>query len=142
MRILIDADASPIKEIAVAIAKKHQLEVLLFFDTSHEYNDGYSKTIQVDKGRDTADFELVRYIRNGDLVITQDYGLASMALAKNAKVMNQNGNIYTNDNILGLLTRRQLGQKTNHRYQKGPKKRTKADDKRFSEVLETLICNI
>lgn len=142
MRILVDADACPVKEIIVSLAKTHDIPVTMYFDTSHQYQDGYSNTIQLDKGKDSVDFALVNDTTAGDIVVTQDYGLASMALSKQAKTIHPNGNIYTNDNILGLLTRRATNMRTKKKHLKGPKKRTHVEDERFRRSLESLINNI
>jgi uncharacterized protein YaiI (UPF0178 family) len=142
MQILVDADACPVKEIIVSLAKSYHLPVTMYFDTSHQYQDGYSTSIQLDKGRDSVDFALVNDITAGDIVVTQDYGLASMALSKQAKTIHPNGNIYTSDNILGLLTRRATNMRAKKKHLKGPKKRTQAEDNRFKDSLESLIKNI
>lgn len=142
MRILVDADACPVKDIIVKLAKHKQLEVLMFFDTSHQYQDGYSTSIQLDKGADSVDYALINRTMTGDIVVTQDYGLASMALSKQAIPIHPNGRIFTNDNILGLLTRRATNQKLRKKHLKGPKKRTKDDDQRFENALQSLLNNI
>lgn len=142
MRILVDADACPVKEIIVSLAKRYEIPVVMYFDTSHQYHDGYSNTIQLDKGKDSVDFALVNDTVPGDIVVTQDYGLASMALSKQAKTIHPNGNIFTSDNILGLLTRRAANMRVKKKHLKGPRKRTQAEDDRFKQSLESLIKNI
>ena len=82
MKILVDADACPVKSIIVNIAKKENIPVIMFFDTSHCYNDGYSLVKTVDKGPDSVDFAIINCIDKGDICITQDYGLAVMAMSK------------------------------------------------------------
>ncbi|MCG8401890.1 MAG: DUF188 domain-containing protein, partial [Firmicutes bacterium] len=80
MRILVDADACPVKEIILKIAKQNNIPVIMAVDTSHEIHDDYSKVITVDKARDSVDIALINLIKPGDLVVTQDYGVAAMAL--------------------------------------------------------------
>ncbi|TCT16283.1 hypothetical protein EDC18_102300 [Natranaerovirga pectinivora] len=141
MKILVDADACPVKDIIINIAKKYNLEVIMFFDTSHIYKNDYCKVVTVDKGRDSADFALIGSIKSGDLVISQDYGVASISLSKKAIVLNQDGFIYTDDNIDLLLFQRHLS-KTNRRHgnrPKGPKKRTSAQDDSFRISLIKVI---
>lgn len=141
MRIVVDADACPVKDIIVNMAKKYQLPVIMVIDTSHEYEDGYSQVTQVSKGADAADFALVNLVVPGDLVITQDYGVAAMALSRHAKVMDQNGMIYNGANIDGLLMGRHLNKK--HRSgggrTKGPAKREKSQDRDFEKALLALV---
>jgi uncharacterized protein YaiI (UPF0178 family) len=140
MRILVDADACPVKEIIVRIAKQNNIDVLMFFDNSHVYKDGYSEVFILDKGADSVDYFLINKLNKGDIVVTQDYGVATMALSKECFPINQFGLIFNDDNILSLLTQRATNQKLRkHIKMKGPKKRTVTDDKKFEESLVSLI---
>ena len=141
MQILVDADACPVKQIIVRQAKQRGIPVTMLFDTSHEYSDGYSKVIIVDKQADSVDFALMGLLGSNDIVVTQDYGLAAMALGKGAKVINQNGMQFTNDNIDKLLLERHIGQKVRRSggRTKGPAKRTKEDDARFEAAFEHIL---
>lgn len=133
MRILVDADACPVKQIIIKVAKERKLSVTMFIDTSHLIEDGYSEVITVDKQRDSADLALVNRAVAGDVVVTQDFGLAAMALAKGAKVLNQNGMIYSDENMNRLLFERHLSQKVRRSGGRtgGPRKRSKEDDVKF-----------
>lgn len=111
MRILVDADACPVKDIIVREAKKRSLDVTMFIDTSHVLNDGYSEVVTVDKQRDSADFALIARAKKGDIVVTQDFGVAAMALTVGAKPINQNGLIFTSFNIDALLNERHISAK-------------------------------
>lgn len=141
MKILIDADACPVKEIAVEEAKKRNIEVIMVCDTSHIINDGYSTTITVDKSADSADLKLINMLSKGDIVISQDYGVAAMALSKGAYTINQNGLIYSEENIDRLLFERHLSAKVRRSggKHKSAKKRTKQDDINFQECLILLL---
>ncbi|SHJ53891.1 YaiI/YqxD family protein [Tepidibacter formicigenes] len=143
MKILVDADACPVKNIIVKIGKEYNLNILMFIDTSHIINDGYSNVITVDKGRDSVDIALINKVNKDDIVVTQDYGLASMALSKKALVINQNGLVYTNDNIDMLLFQRHLSQKSRQAgiKTKKTKKRTKQNNEMFEENFRNL-CRI
>ena len=141
MKILIDADACPVKEIAVKEAKIRKLEVVMVCDTSHIINDGYSTIITVDKSADSADMKLVNIAQKGDIVITQDFGVAAMALSKGVYAINQNGMQYTQENIDRLLFERHLSAKVRRSggKHKNPQKRTKQDDMKFLESLIQLL---
>ncbi|WP_038471054.1 YaiI/YqxD family protein [Candidatus Izimaplasma sp. HR1] len=140
MRIMVDADACPVKEIIIKLAKKYELEVHMFFDNSHVYKDGYSTVYILDKGADSVDYALINKSFKGDIVVTQDYGVATMALSKRAYPINQNGLIYNDDNIMSLLTQRATNQKLRkHKKMKGPRKRTKEMDIKFEQSLYLLI---
>ncbi|MBE6823192.1 MAG: YaiI/YqxD family protein [Ruminococcaceae bacterium] len=141
MKILVDADACPVKKIIVRLAKEKKLPVIMLIDTSHVLNDGYSTVITVDKGRDSADIRLVNLIEPGDVVVTQDFGVAAMALARGAHALNQNGMEYNNGNMDRLLFERALGQeirraggRTGH-----IRKRTKADDAAFEASFRRIL---
>ena len=94
-----------------------------------------------DKGADSVDFALVNRIKPGDIVVTQDYGLASMCLAKCAQVLNQNGLEYTADNIDALMLRRYENKKLlrTGKHPKGSAKRTKEQDRKFAETLIKIL---
>jgi uncharacterized protein YaiI (UPF0178 family) len=141
MVIFVDADACPVKKEVVKVAKEFGLEVYMFTDTTHEINDGYSEVVVVDKGSDSVDFAIVNKLKENDVLVTQDYGLASMSLAKKAFVIHQNGFLYTLDNIDQMLFERHL----NSTARRGgfrtsnPKKRKEADNSKFENCLRELI---
>lgn len=141
MKILVDADACPVKNIIVKIAKKYRIPVMMFIDTSHILNDGYSEVITVDTASDSVDIALINKVINNDIVVTQDFGVAAMALPKGAKVINQNGMIYTNDNIDKLLFERHISKKIRRSGGKtsGHAKRTKQNDVTFENTFLTLV---
>ena len=106
MNILIDADGCPVVDLTLQIAKRFGISVIILCDTSHQIEREGVQTLVFDKGADSVDFALVNRVKPGDVVVTQDYGLASMCLAKCARVLNQNGLEYTADNIDALMLRR------------------------------------
>ena len=106
MTILIDADGCPVVDLTLQIAKRFGAPVIILCDTSHQIEREGAQTLVFDKGADSVDFALVNRVRPGDIVVTQDYGLASMCLAKCARVLNQNGLEYTADNMEALMLRR------------------------------------
>jgi uncharacterized protein len=140
MRILVDADACPVKDQIIRVAKKHKIVVMMFFDSTHEYENDYCETFIIPKGRDNVDFFLLNKVQNNDIVVTGDYGLASLSLTRNAFVINPNGMIYTDENIFELLNMRSAHQKIRkHTRVKGPKKRTKLDDESFTNQIEKIV---
>lgn len=141
VQILVDADACPVKEIIVRVAKQYGLPVTMLIDTSHELDDGYSKVITVDKARDSVDIALINLVKPGDVVVTQDYGVAAMALGKKARALNQNGLIFSDDNIDRLLFERHLGRKVRRAGGRtaNPPKRKREDDENFEKVLRRLV---
>ncbi|MBQ7668992.1 MAG: YaiI/YqxD family protein [Clostridia bacterium] len=141
MIIYVDADACPVKDIIISEAKKRSIEVVMVCDTAHELNDGYSTVITVDKSSDSADLKIANLVTKGDIVVTQDFGVATLVLGKGAKAINQNGMIYTNDNIDRLMFERFLGKKIRRAGGRtaNPSKRTKEDDENFLTNFIKLI---
>ncbi len=141
MRILVDADACPVREIILREAKRRGIPVIMIIDTSHELHDDYSQVITVDKGRDSADFKLISLLLPTDIVVTQDFGVAAMALGKGARALNQNGMAYTAENMDRLLFERHLGQKIRRGGGRtaNPRKRTPDDDRAFETELIRLL---
>ena len=141
MKILVDADAWPVVDIVVALAIRQNIPCILICDTAHRIQRDGAQTVTIDKGADSADFALVNRTDPGDIVITQDYGLASMCLAKGAQILHQDGWAYTPYNIDALLLQRHEARK--HRNaggrMKGPKKRTAAQDQAFTQALSKLL---
>ncbi len=143
LNILVDADACPVKQIIIKIAKEKKIQVTMFIDTSHIIDDGYSEVVIVDKARDSVDFALINKVRIGDIVVTQDYGVAAMALAKGARAINQNGVVYSNDNMDKLLFERHISQKVRRSGNRvsGPSKRTKEHDEKFEKAFKLLVAD-
>ena len=106
MNILIDADGCPVVDLTLQIAKQFGVPIIILCDTAHQIEREGAQTLVFDKGSDSVDFALVNRVKSGDVVVTQDYGLASMCLAKRARVLNQNGLEYTADNMEALMLRR------------------------------------
>lgn len=146
MKILVDADACPVVNIIEKVASKHKILVTLLCDTNHVLKSNYSEIKIIDAGADAVDFALANLLNKGDIAVTQDYGVAAMALGKGAHCIHQSGRIFTNENIVGLLTDRHLAKKTmmskSKHHIKGPRKRTSEDDKRFETEFEKLINSV
>ena len=139
--ILIDADGCPVVDLTVRIGRSHGVPVKILCDTAHRIEREGAETLVFDKGADSVDFALVNRITPGDIVITQDYGLATMCLARRARVLNQNGLEYTAQNIDSLLARRHENKKLLRagKHPKGPAKRTKEQDEAFAKALESML---
>lgn len=141
MKILIDADGCPVVNIILDIAKKYDINVLVICDNSHIFNIDYAEIIVVDRGADSVDFVLINKVQNGDIVVTQDYGLAAMVLSKRGICINQNGLVFTNENMDELLLERHISKVTRRsRYKFNHfRKRTPKDDELFLKKFEYLL---
>lgn len=143
MQIYVDADACPVVGIVKETAKKYKIPVTLLCDTNHVLHSDYNDVVVVGAGADAVDYKLISICHRGDIVVSQDYGVAAMALGKGAYAIHQSGKWYTNDNIDQMLMERHLNKKarrSSHKnHIKGPKKRTEEDNERFAQSFEKLI---
>lgn len=144
MKVLIDADGCPVVDLTIALSKQFELPVLLICDTSHIMQREGAETITVSKGADAVDFVLVNRVKKGDVVVTQDYGLAAMVLAKKGHPIDQNGRIYSSENIDQLLHGRHVAKKIRQSggRMKGPKKRKPEDNEKLQQSLVELFKEI
>ena len=111
MKIIVDADSCPVKEIIIDVAQRHLVGLIFVCDTAHVLSVSYGTVKTVDKHADSADFVIVNLAGKGDIVVTNDYGLAAMALSKKAYVINPNGVIFSADNMDRLLFERHMNKK-------------------------------
>ena len=161
MRVFIDADACPVVSIVENISKKYNIPVTLLCDTNHVLTSEYSEVIVVGAGADAVDYKLISICHRGDIVVSQDYGVAAMALGKGAFAIHQSGKWYTDENIDRMLMERHLNKKARRSSSKShikgrtmsgghrlcadrsgsgePKKRTSEDDERFAQSFEKLV---
>ena len=143
MKILVDADACPVVRIVEQTAERYKIPVVLLCDTNHVLQSSYSEIKVIGAGADAVDFALVNQCGKGDIVVTQDYGVAAMILGKGAHGIHQSGKWYPNENIDQMLMERHLAKKARmgkgKHHLKGPAKRTEDDDERFQESLCKLI---
>lgn len=143
MKILVDADACPVVRIVERVAKNNKIPVTLLCDTNHVLQSNYSEVKVIGAGADAVDFALVNVCSKGDIVVTQDYGVAAMILGKGAYGIHQSGKWYTNENIDQMLMERHMAKKARRskskHHLKGPAKRTEEDDLRFESSFVRLI---
>lgn len=143
VKIYVDADACPVVGIVEKTAERYGVPVMLLCDTNHILHSDYSEIKVIGAGSDAVDFALVNLCTANDIVVTQDYGVAAMALGKGAYCIHQSGKWYTDENIGIMLNERYMSKKarmaSGKHHLKGPKKRTVEDDKRFADAFERLI---
>lgn len=141
MRVMIDGDGCPVVDVAVQLCRTYRTECLILCDTAHEIHRDGVLTLTFDKGADSVDFAIANRILPGDLVITQDYGLASMCLARNARAIHQDGWEYSQWNMDALLLQRHESKKyrASGGRIKGPPKRTAQQNNAFRAALERIL---
>lgn len=141
MKLLIDGDACPDKQEIKELAMKYHIDMYVYIDYAHELEDNYYHVVRCEVGNDSVDMVIVHDAKKGDLVVTQDYGLASYLLCKEVKVLHILGQEINKNNIDELLFSRYIsGQaRKSHKHVKGPSKRTKEDRLHFLNKLEDML---
>lgn len=141
MKIIIDADACPVTDIVTKIAIEKGIHCIIVCDDAHKIIRENIETIVVSQGKDAVDFVIISKTEKNDIIVTQDYGLGSIILSKNAYCINQNGLIINKYNIESLLFNRHMSQKLRNsgKKTKGPKKRTLEQDKSFKNNFIYLL---
>ncbi len=141
MKILVDADACPVKNIIERTAKKYGIPVVMFIDSSHILDSEYSEIVTVGQGKDAVDLALINRAEPGDVVVTQDYGVAALALGKGAYAINNFGTVFSDKNIDQMLFERHISAKIRRSGGRlcGFHKRTKKNDEQFEQSLIRLL---
>ena len=139
--VFVDADACPVRQLITAASREQGWPVVMVADTSHHIQDGYSQIVTVDKARDSADLAILNRLRSGDIVVTQDYGVAAMALGKGAAVLHHNGMEYSPENIDLLLMERHISGKQRRAggRVRGPRPRKPEENLRFDQAFRSLL---
>lgn len=141
MKIIVDADACPVKDIIETTAAQYDLPVIMVSNYHHRIDSAYATVLVADGQSQAADMMIANHTQAGDIVVTQDYGLAAIILGRKAYAIHPSGSIFSNENIEGLLMQRYMNQKARQagRHTSNPRKRTSQDDQRFARQLEQLI---
>lgn len=140
MRVLIDGDAFPDIEAIINICKKYHKRVIIYTDTSHVIESDYATVVVVNKGFNAVDLVIENEVKENDLVLTHDYGVAMIAIYKGAYVLNQYGKFYNYNNINYLVELKNINRKLRkHTNVKGVKKRSDKDRKRLINSIIDLF---
>lgn len=142
MIIYVDGDACPVKREIVEVSKKYDLRVIIVLSICHlTKSDGFSEYVVVDHRNQSVDMEIINRVKKGDVVITDDYGLASIVLMKEALCMSSRGMQYTTENIDLLLYKRHINQKIMRAggKVKGPSKRSNSENLQFAMNYEEML---
>jgi len=143
--LFVDADACPVTREAISIARSHGMSVVLVANTNQNFARYEGRpgidTVTVGTGRDSADFAIIERLHGDDIVLTQDIGLAAMALGRGAGAISPRGRVFHQSTIDIEMEVRHAEQK--HRRSGGrtggPSKFTDEDREHFSDSFERLI---
>lgn len=141
LKVIVDGDACPVIYEVESVAKKYNIPVVIVKNHAHVINSHYSEVVSVDVRSENVDFKIVNMTDTGDIVVTQDYGLCAMVIAKEAIGINQYGKVINDFNIDLHLNRRDLNKHIRKKHKKYTKfkKRSKKDNQVFKENFEELI---
>lgn len=144
MKVFVDADACPVKDIIISEGTNARIPIILVTSFSHFSNAEQPsgvESIYVDSGIDAADYRIMELAERGDIIVTQDYGLASLGLAKGCTVLHHKGFSFTNENIDQLLHSRYLSAmaRKSGKRTKGPRPFTSEDREKFRRLIKKVI---
>ncbi|GIP35821.1 YaiI/YqxD family protein [Paenibacillus sp. J2TS4] len=144
-KVIVDADACPVKAEIVKAAGFYRIAVWMVASFDHHLSPREGvRVIQVDRSDQSVDLYIANHISPNDVLVTQDFGLATIGLAKQAVVMSNRGQIYSDRTIDFLLERRHEQSKKRRagKHTKGPKPFTDDDRERFLQTLTKLLENL
>ena len=142
MKVLVDGDSCPVLDDVLEIAGRSEVSVVVVADCAHEIPEREGVEVVIaDAGRESADIALANRAGEGDVVVTNDYGLAALALARKARALSPRGGEFTPAAMSGLLMRRHLAAKVRRSggRTRGPARFTDADRRRFREKLVAVL---
>jgi len=141
LKVIIDGDACPVINEVERVSRKYSVPVIIVKNHAHVITSNYSEVISVDVRSENVDFKIVNMTEKDDIVVTQDYGLCAMAIAKEAIGINQYGKVINDFNIDLHLNRRDLNKQMRKKHKKYTKfkKRTKKDNQIFKESFDDLL---
>lgn len=146
MKVIIDADACPVKDIVTKETEDKNIEVTLVSSLSHfspRELASHVKAVYVDAGPDAADYKIVQLAEAGDVIVTQDYGLASLLLPKGCTVLHHTGFEYNQMNMDYLLETRHMSSviRRGGGRTKGPKALSQEDKNSFLKTFQKVLAS-
>lgn len=141
MRVIVDADACPVLKTILRLCADADVEVITVASFNHDIQS--ANHIMVGPEKEAADMAIINRTRRDDLVVTQDWGLASLVLAKGAQALSPWGHLFTDAEMEGRLAQRALNARLRRGGARlpGPPKRTAADDAAFESTFRSLLAN-
>ena len=140
MKILLDADGSPVREITEGLCQKYSAKLIIVKNYTQEFTSIYGEVVNVDISKESADLYIANHAKKDDLIITNDKGLSSLGLSKKARVMDFQGNFIDDDSIIGMLESRNFKRKMRERQINiNIAKRDNVADENFYKALEKFL---
>ena len=146
VKIVVDADACPVKAEIISVAERFGVDVLIVASYDHRMppSDGRVTVVQVDRSDQSVDLYIANRIGRGDVLVTQDFGLATIGLSKGAIALSNRGQEYRDETIGFLLERRHelAKQRRGGKYSKGPRPFTEEDKTFFLQSLTKVLIRL
>lgn len=145
IRIVVDADACPVKDTIVEVAARFGAHVVMVASHNHRIEPAEGVTVvQVDASDQSTDLHIANRLRKRDVLVTQDFGLAAIGLAKGAVALSFRGQRYTAETIEYLLAHRHAlsRQRRGGARIKGPRAMTDEDKLRFQHALTKVLTRL
>lgn len=142
IKLIVDADACPVKPEITDAAAQFGVPVVMVASYDHRLQAAEGvEIVQVDRSDQSVDLYIANRLKAGDILVTQDFGLATIGLAKRATVLSNRGQTYTDRTIDFLLENRHESARGRRRgkYGKGPKAFTDRDRQGFLQTLTKLL---
>jgi uncharacterized protein YaiI (UPF0178 family) len=142
MEIFVDADACPVKDEIYVVSTRHGVAVVLVANSRMGVPDGFGvELVLVEQGPDVADDWIVEHLRPGDVVVTADIPLAARCLEVGARVIGNDGRVFTADAIGDLVATRDLKSQLREAgmVTGGPPPLSDRDRSRFASKLDELV---
>lgn len=147
-KIIVDADACPVKSEIITVGQQFKVEVLIVASFDHRMapaTDGVT-VVQVDRSDQSVDLYIANRVSRGDILVTQDYGLATIGLAKGAITLSNRGQLYKDETIDFMLERRHelAKQRRNGKFARGsgPKAFTDEDRNYFLQSMTKVLLRL
>jgi uncharacterized protein YaiI (UPF0178 family) len=144
MKIIVDADAAPKMVLEICRRAAADFKIALWTVANFNHNIVSDNHVVVGNSSQEADLRVMNMTAAGDVVVTQDYGLAAMVLGKGAAALSPHGKVYREETINFMLEERDMkarfrrgGGRT-----RGPRKRTPEDDERFQKALNSILLEL
>jgi len=141
MKILIDADACPRAVLQLCCKWGKHKGIPVWTVASFNHNIDSDHHVVVGNASQEADIKLMNLSEAGDIVVTQDWGLAAMLLGRGARCISPNGREYDNQTMDFLLEEREVKARVRRSggHTKGPRKRSPGDDQHFERTLLRML---
>lgn len=146
LTVLVDADACPVKQEVITVCREMGARAVLVASYDHILGEfgGDVEIVQVDRADQSVDLYIANRLGKGDVLITQDFGLAALGLSRGAAVLSNRGQEYRPETIDFLLERRHESARKRRggARSKGPRAFSGEDRQSFLHALTKVLLRL